>query len=79
MSPETAEMDSLPFKFILYKNGQGTRTPETIVKGLLAIIVVKVALGNVNMLCAQACGLVVRHLSFVIADFCCHGCCYTTG
>jgi hypothetical protein len=43
MSPETAEMDSLPFKSILYKNGQGARTPETIVKGLLAIIVVKVA------------------------------------
>ncbi len=70
MSPETVEINLSPLSPFI-EEWPWARTPETIVKK--SVCLVDVVRGDVNMLCAQAQGLVVRQLSFVVADFCYRG------
>ncbi len=73
MSPETVEINSSPLSPFI-EEWSGARTPVTIVEK--SDCLVDVVRGDVNMLCAQAQGLVVRQLLFVVADFCYRGRCY---
>ena len=75
MSPETVEINLSPLSPFI-EEWPGARTPETIVEK--SVCLVDVVRGNVNMLCAQAQGLVARQLSFVAADFCYRGRRYAT-
>ena len=77
MSPETVEINLSPIPLSPFiEEWLGARTPVTIIEK--SDCLVDVVRGNVNMLCAQAQGLVVQQLSFVVADFCYHGRRYAT-